>query len=1005
MNTESFKAAYAELNDEQREAIDTIEGPVMVIAGPGTGKTQILTLRIANILAKTDTKPENILALTFTESGALAMRERLRRYIGADAYRVPIHTFHGFAEHLIHTYPDSFPRIIGGRPAKELEKLSIIESIIESCGVKVLRPSGNPAYYVVPIMRIISTLKQEYIAPDQLAAIIASQEEELAHIERTHLKGAHKGKVTGEYTKKEKSIIKNRELLTVYRAYEALLREQSLYDFDDMIVETVTALREHDDMRLDLQEEYQYLLADEHQDVNGSQNAILEQLASYHERPNIFVVGDEKQAIYRFQGASLENFLYFENIFPHTSTIALEKNYRSGQTILDSAHSLITADQGVVNELRIPLYAQTIPESSVEKRMFSHQAVEDEWVTASIQQEISSGIEPEEITVIVRTNREVEQYAALLRKQDIPVRASADGDILKHPIMTSVCNLIDAVVAGNNESALFELLHGSYWGIEGADLVRITRAQNYSTPLSAIISEPETLAKIGVERPERAHHVWTVLENTRQRLETEAPHAVLSFLLNESGFLDHVMRQDPLEGVRVVRRLYDEVQAMVIQDHACTLKRIGEVFTKLREYSVPLTAPYITTNTHSVSVMTAHKSKGLEFDVVYIPHLSDNVWGKGMSRKYFDIPLARHVTKESLNEEDDERRLLYVAMTRARRKLCLSYACASTEGRDLIPSRLLEYIDEANITAVSTENEERAFNPVNALIGIGSEKTIKSNLFIDILKERGLSATSLNNYLRDPWDYIYRNALRIPEVQPEHMLYGTALHNVMDRVTRRHTAEGKIPNDTEIKTLLESALGRLPLTKESFVRRHEQGLLALTAYLQEKSPSFPKSTIEEFTLRVMFQTGIPELSEVALTGKLDRLDLDEENNVIRVVDYKTGKPKSRNYIEGKTKDADGGYKRQLVFYALLLSLYRANTHDERYNCTEYALSFLEPDSKGNIHEEVFTITDEEIESLKQEIVQVVKEILGGTMLARPCDESKSKYCHLAVSFTSPEHQY
>ena len=169
----AFDEAYAMLNTAQKEAVDTIEGPVMVIAGPGTGKTQILTLRIANILLQTDTAPESILALTFTESGAKAMRERLRRYIGARAYQVPIYTFHGFAQKLIKEYPDAYDRVIGGRPASDLEKITLIESILDGGEVRHLRPMGAPTYYVPHILRMIGQMKQEYITPDDFSKIIA----------------------------------------------------------------------------------------------------------------------------------------------------------------------------------------------------------------------------------------------------------------------------------------------------------------------------------------------------------------------------------------------------------------------------------------------------------------------------------------------------------------------------------------------------------------------------------------------------------------------------------------------------------------------------------------------------------------------------------------------------------------------------------------------------------------------------------------------------------------
>ena len=209
MANTSFETAYKRLNPAQREAVDTIEGPVMVIAGPGTGKTQILTLRIANILRKTDTPPEQILALTFTEGGARAMRERLLGYIGIAAYRVMISTFHEFAGRLISAYPDAYERVVGGRPASDIEKIEMLELLINEPEVKLLRPIGNPVFYVPHILRAIATMKKEYITPHTFSKLIAKEEKVLATIPKIHANGAHKGKIRSEYQKKEKSIAKN----------------------------------------------------------------------------------------------------------------------------------------------------------------------------------------------------------------------------------------------------------------------------------------------------------------------------------------------------------------------------------------------------------------------------------------------------------------------------------------------------------------------------------------------------------------------------------------------------------------------------------------------------------------------------------------------------------------------------------------------------------------------------------------------------------------------------
>lgn len=986
----AFNEAYASLNAAQKEAVDAIEGPVMVIAGPGTGKTQILTLRIAKILLETQMDPGNILALTFTDAGVKAMRERLHRYVGAEAYQVAIYTFHGFAERLIRDYPDAYTRVIGGRPAGDLDKVSLIETILDDSQFRLLRPLGNLSYYVPHIIRMLGSLKKEYITPDVFSQIIAKQEEELLGIEKIHEKGAHKGKVRGEYTKKENAIKKNRELLLVYRQYESLLNDRRLYDFEDMIVETVKALEANEDMLRDLQETYQYVLADEHQDVNGSQNRILELLCSFHDQPNIFVVGDEKQAIYRFQGASLENFLYFEDIFRNTKRISLTENYRSGQVILDAAHSLVAVQDGPLSLLRVPLTAMAAGESGVERRDFSHQAVEDSWVVQNIALQLEDGVPPEEIAVIVRTNKEVERFASLLRKEGIAAEASADGDILDHPITHAVLSLIEAVVSSHDEMPLFSLIHGAYWKIGTNDLIRIARARSYGNSLNAILSSKQTLLELGVEHQEEALNVVATLEEARRREVSEAPHRVLEFLLQKSGFLDHVLSQDSVEGSRVVRRLYDEVEEMVMQDKAATLRNVSTIFSLRREHRLPLNAPYIATHAKAVQVMTAHKSKGLEFTAVFVPHAVDSIWGGSVKRTYFDIPLTKRTDESEFEAIDDERRLLYVAMTRTKKRLYLTHAGMNTDGKALIASRLLESIDEAYVQSVLTEAQEAAFDPLAEMRKSVPNTAIDIELFKTHLSGKGMSATALNNYLRSPWDYVYRNVLRVPEVQALPMQFGTAIHGVMEWVSAVYASTQKIPNTTEIKESLERELGRLPITPAEFVRLHEKGLEALVGYVGHIAKAMPKESKVEFTVHVPLPTGLSDFPEVLLTGKIDRLDFDENGNVELVVDYKTGKPKTRNEIEGKTQSSNGDYKRQLVFYALLLSLYE----EERYACRRGKLSFIEPDAKGVIHEEVFEITDEDIDELKGEIIRVTREIVAGSFLEEPCDEKSSNYCHL-----------
>jgi DNA helicase II / ATP-dependent DNA helicase PcrA len=990
-----FTQAYSMLNKAQKKAVDTIEGPVMVIAGPGTGKTQILALRIANILKQTDVMSENILALTFTESGARAMKERLRSYIGSAAYRVPVYTFHGFAQRLIAEYPDSFTRIIGSRPASDLEKIELLEIILEGGAFTLLRPIGDPSYYVKPLMHMIAELKQEYITPARLAEIVTKQIEGLRDIEKIHQKGAHKGKIRSEYTKYEKMLVKNQELLAVFQQYEALLRERRLYDFEDMIIEAVAALSSDIGMLRDLQELYQYVLADEHQDVNGSQNKILELLCSFHESPNIFVVGDEKQAIYRFQGASLDNFLYFTDVFPTTVTISLTENYRSGQHILDVAHSLVAVDDETLAKLRVPLTAKAHTEALVERHNFSHQAVEDDWIITSIKEQLQNGVVPHEVVVLLRTNRDVEVMAVKMRQAGIAVNATAESDVLEHPITKTVQSLIDFVLTDTNEAALFRVLHGAYWGLSTQDLIKIASARTYGRSLMDILSSPSTLSSLGVEATEVARTIIAVQAEAKARTAYEAPHQVVAYILQASGFTDYVMVHSPFEGSRVLRRLYDEIEAMVIRDEASSLGEISRMFDRRRRYGLPLQAPYISTHTHAVQVMTAHKSKGLEFSVVYLPHLQDAAWGGHKKSSSFTLPLRRYHTVNLVDTIDDERRLLYVAMTRAKHTLHISTADKNSSDKEVMPSRLLTDIPNQLLSETSTATFENDYELLTPLQSSRTENGIDTSFLIKVLSERGFSATSLNNYLKNPWDYLYRNVLQIPEVKPLHMHFGTAVHAVLQYATSFHTTHGKWPQDNEIVERLNVQLQKVPLTTEQYTRLHAKGMEILFVYLSHMKHTVSETTHEEMSISVVLPTGIAELPELPLRGKLDRIDLDEEGRALRVTDYKTGKPKSRNEIEGLNKSGDASYKRQLVFYALLFSLYE----DERYTgCREGVLSFVQPTTKGDIKEETFIVTDAEIAELRKDIIASAREIVAGNFLMDEVAQAESKYADLAKQF-------
>jgi len=464
-----------------------------------------------------------------------------------------------------------------------------------------------------------------------------------------------------------------------------------------------------------------------------------------------------------------------------------------------------------------------------------------------------------------------------------------------------------------------------------------------------------------------------VLEKVRSLQATTAPHLILHVLLEDSGLLEEALKQDPIEAARVIRRFYDDVEAMVVEKQATSLTEVSRQLRYRRTHNLPLTAPFIDADQTAVQVMTAHKAKGLEFHTVFMPRATDKAFGGSDQRDYFKLPLyAERLSDE--DNEDDEKRLFYVAMTRAKENLLISSSVNTAGGKVYEPSRFVYQLPEDIVKAFDTAKEEEEFKPESLLKTGYRPFKLEPNIIKQLFLGRGLSVTHLNNYLEDPLKYFYENLLRRPQPQSLSLMKGNAVHEVLDRVVVSFTKKQTWPNATELNNLLKSALEKLPFGIHELPAIHEQCLTALSAYLPHLKSSLGNNPRSEFSVRTVLESGDDVLPEIPLTGKIDRVDHDSEGRVSRVYDYKTGKPKSRNEVEGNTKSANGNYKRQLVFYALLLELYGAETSDE----VEFILSFVEPkDKTGEIVEYSFKVEKEEIEELKLEVVHVAKEIVSG----------------------------
>jgi len=983
----AFEARYASLNTSQKQAVDTIDGPVMVIAGPGTGKTTILTLRIANILLKTDTAPENILALTFTESGVYAMRKKLVALIGNAGYRVRIYTFHSFCNDIIQQYPEYFPRIIGGVSIEETEQISIIESIITKNTYTDLKPFGDPLYYVSHVLHTIRDLKREGISPDALREFIERQSRDIESNEEYYNKKT--GALKSVYQTLDKKIRRTAEMCDVYAAYQAALLDKKKYDFEDMILEAVSALEQDNGLLQILQEEYQYLLADEHQDTNNAQNKILELLASFHDSPNLFIVGDEKQAIYRFQGASLENFLYFKGRFADAALITLETNYRSTQAILDSSHELIS--NNVVDDpmLRIPLVAGNrgagVP---IRTYPFSEERYEQQFIVQDIQKRVSEGTDPAEIAVLYRNNGDVKKILPYLEQTDIPFTVHADRSLLEERDAMRLILLLRAAAQPLDDAVFARVLHMDFLNVHPVDVHKIVRyaATNKKPIIDVLLDEQVVQNELDAKDAVLLLSVGKLFSNWIQRIRDEAPLPFFESLFKESGLLEHILSHDAsYERLAVVDSLFREFQKVQTAKPFATIDDFLEHITLLETYAVRV--PMRARGTKSgVALMTAHRSKGLEFEYVYIMGVTDKRWGGKQNRSYFVLPF------DALSDtvrDADERRLFYVALTRAKHEAIISYAEQSIDGRALLPSQFISELKQELVSYEDTALIEAASPGLYGAYTLTPKPTAKSmhdTAYIQALfLEQSLSVTALNSYLNCPWQYFFMNLIRLPRTYNKHQQYGSAVHDALKKFFDLYATGESVPFktlDTFFKESLEHYVADEVLREELYLK----GTASLTAYYQTHKDSWPRELRTEFAVYGV-EFSFKE-ANITLTGKLDKVEFID-GHVVNVVDYKTGKPKSRNALLGETKDSNGDYFRQLVFYKVLLDRFDNGAYAMRTG----TIDFVEPEKDVCVRE-IFEITDKNTKELCTLIEETASDIYNLRFWDKRCDDATCEFCAL-----------
>jgi DNA helicase-2/ATP-dependent DNA helicase PcrA len=1001
---QKFEQEYQKLNPQQRQAVDTIEGPVMVIAGPGTGKTQILAARIGKILLDTDVLPENILCLTYTDAGTIAMRKRLVQFIGADAYKVNIYTFHAFCNDVIQDNLSLFEKT-SLDAVSELESIQLFKTLIDSFPKNhpLKRYRGDVYYEINNLKSLFSSMKREGWAPayinqkiDEYIADLPTRDE---YIAKRAVKDFRKGDVrTDKIAEEKEKVEKLRAAVNEFDHFQNLMRKKNRYDFDDMINWVIKVFEENAGVLSAYQEKFQYILVDEYQDTSGIQNRLVQLLISYWDKPNVFVVGDDDQSIYRFQGANVENMLGFANAYTkELMTVVLTNNYRSTQPILDISKTLIKKNEERLVK-KIDGLSKELIASNTKINGLTNQPIINEYnsvkeemagITNQVFELYQQKVEPGKIAVIYKENKYGEELAKYFRLKGMPVYSKRSVNILENAFVKKLLLLLRYLNAEHDipyggDEMLFEILHFDFYKIPPIEIAKLTvevNSKRYGgepTSIRKLLFDkantpPRDLFDTGINS--RLKNISTIIEQLIADVSNVTLQQLFANIIQHADVLPYIMQSsEKISLLQLLSALFDFIKEECSRNPLLELKGLVSIIELMEKENLALPMVQVAGNDKGVNLLTAHGSKGLEFEYVFFTGVNASSWEK--KRKPgggYKFPDTMFSSQPVSSDEEELRRLVYVALTRAEKNLYISYAKFKNDGKEMEPSMFIAEILQQHaipIEKISLSNETIAefellqFNAQAPEIEKAEEDFINA-----ILDKFVMNVTALNNYLKCPLQFYYQNLIRIPTGKSEATEFGSAIHYALEKLFRKMQdgKQDKFPGKDEMMADFNWYMHRHRenFTKEAFDRRMEYGDEVLRNYYDKYVNTWNKVVAVERNIRGVVVNNVP------LKGKLDKLEFDGKN--VNVVDYKSGDidkamPKLKPPHD---KDPNGGdYWRQAVFYKILVDNYEQK--DWKVISTEF--DFVEPDKKKEYRKEKIVITPADIETVKQQLTETWQKI-------------------------------
>lgn len=1036
---DKFQQIYNNLNEQQKLAVDTIEGPVMVIAGPGTGKTQILSARIGKILLETDTRPENIICLTYTDAGVVAMRKRLLNFIGPDAYKVNIYTFHAFCNDVIQENLSLFEKT-SLDPVSELERTDFFVELIDAFPKDhpLKRYRGDVYFEINNLQQLFSTMKREGWTPafinqkiDEYINSLSTRDE---YVTKRATKQFKKGDIRTDKIEEEKEKVgKLRAAVNEFNNFQQIMAKYKRYDFDDMINWVIKAFEENENLLRRYQEQFLYILVDEYQDTSGTQNRLVELLINYWDMPNVFVVGDDDQSIYRFQGANVENMLAFANTYKNDLLkIVLTNNYRSTQPILDISKTLIDRNNERLIK-QIEGLSKTLTSSNNALKQLTHTPLVKEYqtqreemigITRQVQTLLEQDVLPGRIGIIYKENKYGEELAQYFKLKGIPAYSKRSINILTLPLIQKIILLMEFLNAEHDtpyggDEMLFEILHFDWFGIPPIEIAQLSMEvadklfTENKTSLRRLLhtkstQPPRDLFSTGIHP--NLKKASTIIESLIANVANVTLQNLFDEIVRTTGLLNLVMQsEDKIWQLQVITTFFDFIKEETRRNPFLDLKTVVKNIHLMIEEKISIPLVQVGGTEKGVNLLTAHGSKGLEYEYVFFVGCNASSWEKKRKPSSgYSFPDTMFASQPKQVEEEELRRLFYVALTRAEKHLYISFAKFKADGKELEPSMFVAEIQEQHSLPVETvvidQEVLAAFSVLQFSEAAPEIEKLEREFVTRLLEKFTMNVTALNNYLKCPLEFYFKNLVRIPSPKNEATEFGSAAHYAIEQLFKKmqNSPSNTFPLVNEFIYDFEWYMHRHreSFTQEQFDRRIEYGREILTNYYNQYVDNWNKIVATERSIRNIVVNGVP------LKGKLDKLEF--EGKMVNVVDYKTGDPERgiKKMNPPSEKEPNGGdYWRQAVFYKILLDNYDAR--DWKVISSEF--DFIEPDKKKVYHKQKIVISPEDVTTVKEQI-RVVWEKIQAQDFYTGCGKEDCHWCNfvktnnLAVALHEPEEE-